>query len=1094
MTTRPLELPPTLRAGPLDRLLTRRLAVNWEWALYFVIFTAAVVLRFWALGDRALHHDESIHAQWSWSLLQGAYHHSPIFHGPLYYHAEALVFLIFGANDYTARVSAALFGSALVALPLLFRRRLTPVGTAAAMAFIAFSPTIVYYSRFFREDIYLAFFTLLTVVGIWRYLDEGRNRWLFVTAAAWVGSMLTKEGAFITVGIFLVYLDVYLATALAKTTLQARGIDSGLRRLALVPGLALVAWAFAALWPFIGPIKRRMEWDELPRAGDLVILLGTLTLPLLTPLSRVYLLEPLHIVTKDQLSWEKNLQGPIPVRDGVALAGLFAVTTSIAAFAGLQWKPKLWAIAFLSCALVYLTLMTSFWTNLDGLVSGPWGSLDYWITQQNVARGDQPWFYYDMLMPMYEFLPLVLCIGGIWWATVRGDAFSRFLVTWFVGMWLVLSWTSEKMPWNNTHIALPACLLAAWVVNRAWQAWRQPATAAAAAPPAESKADPNSSVGSEIALEPAVPLQRQREPDAFPAVSKVVLLLGSIAVVAGGALGAIAFLPHSGAAFIALNAIIGAAALGIIAYAAWPYGRRALPAVLVATVIGALAFFSFRTMVMASFVRGDIPKDMLIYTQTSPQLANIAHEIDQLAAATGKGHQLTIAVDTTDSFAWPWAWYLRDYKAVSYVDFTSGIPQGSFDVMLVNASNAPRVNDQLAQSASTQYAAPIKYPHRWWFDETYKNAMSTSKGVLCTDLGGNCGPFRLATWKTIANGIAHKDWLGTWFDYWRDHDPHIPPGSVDAYAYFPAAYDVKTGMLSAKPLQAPKPGVDKAGRPMFGGIGPQPGQFFYPTDIDIDAQGNLYVIDKQTRRLSKFDSSGHFIASVDIRTDPKNPAEQSEPWGVAVAPNGDVVVADTFGWRIKVFDAALKPILTFGNAPTQGKPLGPLDLFGPRAVAFDANGNMWVTDTGDGRIQVFTLNGTFVRTIGSKGSAPGQFDEPVGISIASDGTVFVADMYNARVDILNADGSFRSSFPVEGWGGRDVNDKPYIRALTDGRIALSLPALNQVRIYTRSGQLQGTIAPADDPLSHPYGIAETSDGKLWIVEGGSGRVREFPIP
>ena len=99
-----------------------------------------------------------------------------------------------------------------------------------------------------------------------------------------------------------------------------------------------------------------MEWDELPRAGDLLILLGTLTLPLLTPLSRHYFLEPLHLVAKDRLSWEKNLQGTIAVRNGIALAGLFAITHSIAAFAGLQWKPKLWAIAFISCALVYLTL------------------------------------------------------------------------------------------------------------------------------------------------------------------------------------------------------------------------------------------------------------------------------------------------------------------------------------------------------------------------------------------------------------------------------------------------------------------------------------------------------------------------------------------------------------------------------------------------------------------------------------------------------------------------------------------------------------------------------------------------------------------
>ena len=70
--------------------------------------------------------------------------------------------------------------------------------------------------------------------------------------------------------------------------------------------------------------------------------------------------------------------------------------------------------------------MTSFWTNTDGLISGPWGSLDYWSGQQNEHRGDQPWFYYYMVMAMYEFLPLVVGLGAVWWAVVRGDDL-RFL-------------------------------------------------------------------------------------------------------------------------------------------------------------------------------------------------------------------------------------------------------------------------------------------------------------------------------------------------------------------------------------------------------------------------------------------------------------------------------------------------------------------------------------------------------------------------------------------------------------------------------------------------------------------------------------------
>ena len=1083
MTAGQVSLP--REAGAIQKLLATRISLRWEFAAYAAIFAVAVGLRFLDLGTRALHHDESIHAQWSWSLLQGSYRHSPIFHGPFYYHVQGLVFFLFGANDFTSRVSAALFGSAVVAMPLLIRRKLGPAGTIAAVAFIALSPTLVYYSRFFREDIYMVFFTMLMVVAMWRYIEDGRDRWLYLLAAGFTGNVLTKEGAFLAVAVFLVYIDLHLAAQLAGRTLQnwsARAyrrelsaivaggdgspIDAALeaevrartnmdvpwRRTALTLGIAPVAWMIAALWPFLGSLKTRFDWGEdLPRPGDLLVLLGTFTLPLLTPVSRFYVLEPFGIIEKDRLSWELNLQGKIPTEDQVAILGLFAVTTSIAAFAGLQWRPKLWSIAFLSSGLVYLTLMTSFWTNLNGLISGPWGSLDYWHTQQHVSRGDQPWFYYYMLMPAYEFLPLALCLGGAWWTVVRGNAFSRFLAFWLVGMFAALSYGAEKMPWLNTHLALPACVLAAYSVQQAWDAWTE-----------------------------------------RPALPKLAPTLFSVAMVSAGGLAVIAFMPGG----MVYHLIRAAVVLGVIAsiwFAAAPAGRRAVGLVAVTAVIGAFAFFSVRTMVMASFVRGDDPRDLLIYTQSSGELAQIARDIDALAEASGRGYDLPIAVDSTDSFAWPWAWYLRDYKAVSYVDFSNGMPTGEYQVILVNQANLFRVQDYVATSPIA-YGPYEQYPHRWWFDEYYKYAMAIPPEGICSGLQGNCGPQRLETWKHIWDGFVHQGWTTAWLKYWRDHDPSRENGSVDAFAFFPANFNRATGKLSATPVEPPAPGTDSEGRLTFGGAGSLPGQFFAPVDIEADEAGNLYVIDSATKRLQKFDPAGNFLASVDIRLDSTNLSEQSQPWGLAIAPSGEIVVADTFGWRIRVFDSDLKSLATFGTAPDTTKAPGPFDLFGPRDATIDAAGNVWVTDTGNDRIQVFTLKGEFVKSIGTSGNGEGQFDEPIGIDIGDDGAVYVADMYNKRVQVLNPDGSFRSQFTVDGWGGQDVNDKPYLIVLSDGRVAVSLPSRNEVRVYSASGGQSAIVTAGSEPMARPYGIVQTADAKLWIVEAGSARVRQFPIP
>ncbi|HEX6031229.1 MAG TPA: hypothetical protein VFY90_07340, partial [Tepidiformaceae bacterium] len=123
----------------------------------------------------------------------------------------------------------------------------------------------------------------------------------------------------------------------------------------------------------------------------------------------------------------------------------------------------------------------------------------------------------------------------------------------------------------------------------------------------------------------------------------------------------------------------------------------------------------------------------------------------------------------------------------------------------------------------------------------------------------------------------------------------------------------------------------------------------------------------------------------------------------------------------------------------------------------------------------------------------GQFDEPVGLAFASDGTAFVADMYNSRVVMLDVQGNVVGQFKVDGWGGREVPNKPYLEPLRDGRVAVSLPGSDRVRIYRRDGTVSGEIS-AEDPVKQPYGMLETADAKLWVVEGGSGRIRQFEIP
>jgi len=106
-----------------DKPLSELLRLNWEKAIYFIIFLLAVATRFWDLGARAMSHDESLHALYSYYLYSGSgYIHNPMMHGTFLFHANALIYFLFGDNDFTARIIPALFGVFMVFTPLFLRR------------------------------------------------------------------------------------------------------------------------------------------------------------------------------------------------------------------------------------------------------------------------------------------------------------------------------------------------------------------------------------------------------------------------------------------------------------------------------------------------------------------------------------------------------------------------------------------------------------------------------------------------------------------------------------------------------------------------------------------------------------------------------------------------------------------------------------------------------------------------------------------------------------------------------------------------------------------------------------------------------------
>jgi uncharacterized protein (TIGR03663 family) len=179
-------------ARSIDRL---RGLLSFE-VLFLAIFIATFIIRFAFLDLKLFHHDEAIHAWFSYRLLQqGMYEYDPSYHGPLLYYVTAAVFWVLGDSDLTARLIPSLLGALLIPLVYAIYRLgyLDKRQTLIAALFVAVSPDMVYFSRFLRHDIFMLFFTLLLLVALLYYFERGKTRYLLIAAGALALGLCCKE-------------------------------------------------------------------------------------------------------------------------------------------------------------------------------------------------------------------------------------------------------------------------------------------------------------------------------------------------------------------------------------------------------------------------------------------------------------------------------------------------------------------------------------------------------------------------------------------------------------------------------------------------------------------------------------------------------------------------------------------------------------------------------------------------------------------------------------------------------------------------------------------------------------------------------------
>ncbi len=1074
----------------LDRNPLAILRANWETAAWAVILVVAIVSRFYALGVRGMSHDESLHAVYSLDLYRnGSYQHNPMMHGPFLFHANALIYFLFGVSDATARVMPALAGIGTVAVTWLFRRWIGRTGALLTALLLLFSPSILFHSRYIRNDIYIVFFSMIWVYCMFRYVEERKMKWLYYTVTAMALGFAAKENQFMSGTIFGVFMV----------------------------GAALWRW-----WTGREGIRESSF-------GDIAVLLLTLVLPFAAPLGHLLLgWDALAYSTTQDLARSAALVLLMTGLSGAIAYWWFGAARQgkdgARSPAGNGQEPRItfsnWAIFMALFWAIEILLFTTFFTNpVDGLATGVVGSLGYWLAQQEVQRGSQPWYYYIMQSLLYEFVPLILSLGGAtllthrllhgkWWGQTRagqdapgsegkdrnGDGrsetdsgtgalivrpyFVLFLAWWGVGAWLSYSYAGEKMPWLTTHMTQPMALFGGW--------W-----------------------GAEILRR--IDWKRVRETQSWWILGLLPALLFVAATLGGsipGRVRDVEMLSRSVRFILALGLMGALLYYMYLAYlrSGWRLTLR-LTAVTGFTI---LFLLTIRFSYLLTYVNYDMATEYLVYAHAAPDVKRALEEIETISERTVGEREIQVSYD--DDVAWPMTWYMRFYPNHIFYGANPTTEAMSAPIILVGKKNYGKVEPYVGRDYVSR-----NYRLVWWPEESYKGEWDgeKSKGLTLEQIWGALrdGERRNRLWQ-IFFFRNHPDRTLTAWPHRHDFRMYVHRDIAELVWDLNVVPTAGGGTSQSRAFSYDE--IDRTASLEYNGLYDAV-PLANPRNIAIGADGQRYILDTGNNRVVVLNSDGTYRVAFGstcfleegasrgcVDPDGDGPLELGdgqfrEPWGIAVGVDGTVFVADTWNGRIQVFDSQGNFVRKWGSFTVITEDnRDPFALFGPRGLAVTRAGNLLVADTGNKRIIEFSPLGEFVRQVGGGGLILGHFEEPVDVTIhPPTGNVLVSDAWNRRIQVLSSELVPLFEWLIPTWESQEIWDKPFLAAAADGTVYASDPQFAQIYVMSSGGDIQSSFGRYGGDLNRfakPTGIAvDPLTGEILVADADNHRILVFAV-
>jgi sugar lactone lactonase YvrE len=261
----------------------------------------------------------------------------------------------------------------------------------------------------------------------------------------------------------------------------------------------------------------------------------------------------------------------------------------------------------------------------------------------------------------------------------------------------------------------------------------------------------------------------------------------------------------------------------------------------------------------------------------------------------------------------------------------------------------------------------------------------------------------------------------------------------------------------------------------------EPGALRMPFGMELDAAGNLYVVDGTLKRVHVYDPGGKFLRMMghDMKwSRPAGLAIDKERKRLYVVDNGGV---DSQEHKVRVLDLETGKLLS--EIGKRGDGPGEFNL--PRDAAVGKDGQLYVVDGGNFRVQVFDKDGKYLKTIGGIGRQSGQFSRPKEIAVDGQGNIYVVDTGFGNFQIFNPEGQLL--LPVGTRGNANAPARfmlpSGIAVDTDGRIYMVDQFFRKVDVFR----------PAELPATARYGQAPAASAAVPAAAATAQRPASAPV-